>query len=160
MSTVYARGLQNAFQGNYTWLNDTFRVALIDDTTAYSPSPGTELYVDDVLDGGTTATEFSDASYSRQTISTDVNDVGNDSGNTQVFVEADDVVFPNLTGGTVQGVLVYKQEGGDDTTPSDDYLIAYLDGPDYPASTNGEDFVVDFADDGSNSAGNVFTVSY
>lgn len=161
MSTTYNIAHRNAYGGNLTWGNDTIRCALIDDSTTYTPSPESENHVDDVLDGGTTATEFSDSSYSRQTLTISLaGDVTNNQSAQDIEFSADDAVFSNLTGGTVQGALIYKQVGGDDTTPGDDPLVAYVDGADYPASTNGEDFVVDFGDDGSNSNGIVFTVSY
>lgn len=158
MSQLFSRWLATRLTAATTdqWtIGAPFRCALIDDSITYSPDPTTQTHVSDVFDGST-ASEFTDASYSRQ----DIENPGN-TGTSQNPIEffADDVVFPNLSGGTVQGVLIYHQEGGDDTTPADDRLVAYLDGPDYPVSTNGEDFVVDFNDDGSINDGPVFEIN-
>lgn len=143
-------------QESESWnLSRTFRCALIDDSINYTPDPTSEQYVSDVLDGST-ASEFTDASYSRQ----DVSGLFTTTTPTSTLQGlADDIVFPNLSGDTVQGALIYLQVGGDDTTPSDDWLVAYLDGADYPAATNGEDFVVDLNDDGSINDGPVFEIN-
>lgn len=138
-------------QGDIDLENDTLRIALFDDSTAYSLDPDAHSFVNDVLDGGTTAQELGDSSYSRQGVSNVT--VTKDSVDDEVVVDADNVTFPSLDGGEViQGWLIYRQVGGDDTTPGDDEIIAIEDevtnsnGND--VTTNGSDVVIEFDSEG------------
>ena len=70
-----------------------------------------------------------------------------------VACSAEDPLFPLLEGTATSlgGLIVYRQQGGDDTTPGDDYLVAYLR------------FVPEIATDGSSvrielENGRLFTV--
>jgi phage baseplate assembly protein gpV len=132
----------------------TLRVALFDDTIAYSPDRVNHEFVSDVLDGAT-ANELDDASYSRQDVLNAAVTVG--SGDTEVVVDADDVTFSSLSGGeTIQGWLLYAQIGGDDTTPGDDPIVAIgdevLNSAGDPVTTNGSDVTLAFNAEG------IFTV--
>lgn len=150
MSAIYDIHFEELYNGDIDIVSGSpvFRVALLGDTPSYAPAPGTEEYVSDVLDSGTTASEFSDASYGRVTLS----NVGF-AGTGSFAVVADDATFSSLSGGTVQGALVYRQVGGDDSTPSDDPLVGYYDGTDYPANADGTNFTADWDDDGSVNSG-------
>lgn len=139
--------------GSLDLANDTIKVALLKSTTEYSPDPDSHEFVSDVLDGGTTGAEFDDTNYSRQTLANQ--STSQDDTDDEGVFDADDVTFPSLgssTGGqTVEAVLIYKQVGGDDTTPGDDPVIAVFDDSnvsDLPKQVNGEDFTVQFAAEG------------
>jgi len=146
MTDLYNAALVALTEANIDWRNDTIRVALLSDSVAYTPSIDSEQYVADVLDGGTTAQEFTGSGYSRQTL-TGVS-ISQDNTDDEAVVDADDVTFPTVDGDTVQGVLVYQQVGADDSTPGDDRLIGYYDGNDYPKAANGSDFVVEWSTEG------------
>ena len=132
---------------------ETLKVALIKDSTAYSPDKDNHDFVDDVLDGGVTAAEYDDTNYSRQTLSNVSINV--DDTNDRGWFDADNTTFPSLgssTGGqTVQAILVYIQGGADDTTPGDDRIVMIRDDGNssaLPKQTNGEDFVIEWSADG------------
>lgn len=152
MATVPNHAKQQYLEGEIDWLNDTINVALVADSVAYSMDIDNHEFVGDVLDGGTTAEEFDTAGgtgYSRQTVAntTTTQDDTDDEG----VADGDDVTFPGLDGATIQGVLVYKQVGGDDTTPGDDPILYYLDDSDIsdlPKQTNGGDITVQWAAEG------------
>jgi len=138
-------------EGSIDLENDTLRIALFDDSTAYSFDAVNHEFVSDVLDGGTTAQELGDASYSRQGVSNV--QVTVDSTDVETVLDADDVTFPSLDGGEViQGYVLYEQVGGDDTTPGDDPIIAIGDeiknnsGND--VTTNGSDVVLQIDSEG------------
>jgi hypothetical protein len=61
-------------------------------------------------------------------------------------IDADDVVFPSLTVVSVGGLIIYKQVGGDDTTPSGDPLLFYYDFT--PFVANGNSFKFEFSSQG------------
>jgi len=108
-------------EGSIDLTADTVKVALISDDTAYTFDPAAHSFVNDILDGGTTATEFTGSGYSRQTL---------------------------------QGVVIYQQIGGDDTTPGDDRVLAVVDddsagsNSDLPLTTNGSDVTLSFNAEG------------
>jgi len=123
--------------------NDTLKVALFEDSTAYTFDPDNHEFVNDILDGGTTATEFSGSGYSRQGLTTQA--TSQDNTDDEGVFDADDVTFSRPDGATIQGAILYKQVGGDDTTPGDDPVIAVLDDgdtADLPLTTNGSDVTI------------------
>jgi len=142
------RTLAEIFRGSIDLVNDTFRVALFNDSTAYTFDEDAHEFVSDVLDGGTTAAEFGTGTgtgYSRQglTGSTVTEDNTNGTGDW----DADNVTFSGLDGETIQGAIIYKQVGTDDTTPADDPIIQVYDGDqtdvnDFPIATNGSDIQI------------------
>lgn len=128
---------------------DTIKVLLLDNTTAYTFDPDTHEYVNDIADAGTTATEMSGTGYSRKTISgqTTSQDNTDDEG---VF-DGDDVTWSGLDAGTIQTIVIYKQVGGDDTTPGDDPVLAVLDDSsvaDLPLTTNGSNVTINWDAEG------------
>ena len=135
MGTLYNAFLKRVMEADYDLLGGTVNVALINGTTAYAvANDGTEVFVNDVLDGGTTAQEFGGAGYSRKTLAgvTVTADNTDDEG----VMDADDVSWSSLDGETIQGILVYL-EVTDDT---DSLLIGYVDDADIadlPLTTNG-----------------------
>jgi len=143
---------EELMEAQFDFLNDTLKVALVSDNTAYSFSPDTDSFVGDVLDGGTTAQEFQGTGYSRQTLSNVT--VTQDDTDDEGVADADDVTFTGLDGDTIQAVLVYKEVGGDETTPGDDPIIAVFDDDsagslaDLPLTTNGGDVSLAFSSEG------------
>jgi len=148
------RTLAEIFRGDIDLVNDTLRAALINDTTAYTFDPVADKFLNDVLDGGTTAEEFGSSGgtgYARQTVTTQ--SVTEDNTNEEVDFDADNITFPDLNNATIQAAIIYKQVGGDDSTPGDDPIIQVYDGDqsdinDFPIPTNGSDIRIEF-----NSAG-------
>ncbi len=128
---------------------ETIKVGLIDNSSSYSFSPDNDEFVGDLPTGQ----EPSDASYARQTLSglSFSQDDTNDEG---VF-DANDVTFASLsTTNDIQAVFIYRQVGGDDTSPADDELVAVYDDDsagslaDLPIPTNGSDLALSFDSQG------------
>lgn len=127
----------------------TVRVLLYDDSQAYTPDRVNDEFVGDVI--GTSATELSDATYSRQDVLNVAVTV--DGTDTEVVIDADDVTWTGLDGGeTIQGAIIYRQVGGDDNTPADDDILFVLDevtnSSGNPVTTNGSDVTLQFATEG------------
>jgi hypothetical protein len=137
-------------RGDIDLASDTVRIALLKASTEYDADPAAHEFVDDVLDGGTTGEEMTDSNYSRQTLTgTTVNP---DDTDDEAEWQADDVRFADLGGSeTVEAILLYKQVGGDDSTPGDDPIIRIIDDDDVgdlEADTDGRDFEILWSDDG------------
>jgi len=134
------------FTGSLDLANDDLRVALYDDSTAFSFDPDIHDFVGDVLDGGTTAAEPTDASYSRQSLSGQT--VTTNNTNDETVFDADDVTFSSLsTTNQIQGLIVFRQET-DDTDSSIVFVIDDADQSGLPVETNGTDFIVEWSTDG------------
>jgi hypothetical protein len=125
----------------------TFKCLLLDTSTSYSFDRDADDYVSDLPTGA----EPGDASYSRQPV-TGLG-VSEDDANDRAVLDADDVVFPSLsTSNDIQTVVVYRQVGGDDSTPGDDPIVTVFDddsadsNADLPKATNGQDFTVELTD--------------
>jgi len=148
------RTLAELLRGNVALETDTLRVALYNDTVAYTFDPNAHEFISDVLDGGTTAEEFGGdggTGYSREGLANAT--VTEDNTNTQADFDADNVQFADLDGETIQGAIIYKQVGGDDTTPGDDPIIQVYDNDqgdvaDFPIPTNGSTIELQFDADG------------
>lgn len=142
------RTLVQLLSGAIDLSTDTLRVALYNDTTAFTFDPDTHEFVSDVLDGGTTAQEFGGSGgtgYSRKDVTTTT--VTQDNTNDRAVYDSDDFVWSSLDGETIQGAIVYKQVGADDTTPGDDPIIQLYDDSmsdvsDFPLPTNGSEIQV------------------
>jgi hypothetical protein len=151
MATVPNHAKQQYLNGSVDWVNDTIRVALVADSISFSLDIDADEFVNDVLNG-TDAEEFDTAGgtgYSRQTVANTATQ--QDNTDDEGVADGDDVTFGSLDGATIQGVLVYKQVGGDDTTPGDDPILYYLDDTDVsdlPKNTNGGDITVQWAAEG------------
>jgi len=137
-------------RGDIDLVSDTVRIALLKATTEYDADPAAHEFVDDVLDGGTTGEELTDSNYSRQTVTGTT--VTPDDTDDEAEWQADDVRFADLGGSeTVEAILLYKQVGGDDSTPGDDPIIRIIDDADVgdlEADTDGGDFEIIWSDDG------------
>jgi len=119
-----ARELFHANIDQIDWEADVIRMLLLRSTDAYAVDPD-DVYLSAWSGGG--GVEISVASYARQTLTTATRTV--DNTNNLVKYTSDDVAFGTLeTGQTVKGIILYKQVGGDDTTPGDDLMLLYDDG--------------------------------
>jgi hypothetical protein len=143
---------EGLLEGSFDLVNDTVRVALLSDDTAYSFDPDNHSFVSDIIDGGTTAEEFNGSGNSRQTL-TNVT-VTQDDTDDEGVADADDVTFSALNNDTIQAIVIYKQVGGDDSTPGDDPVLAVYDEnsgtslADLPLPTNGGDVTLNFSSEG------------
>ena len=152
MAGVPNRTLRRILEGAINYGTDTLRIALYDNSTAFTFDPDVHEFVADVLDGGTTAQELQgSAGYTgtadRQTLANVT--VTQDNTDDEGVFDADDVIWQGVESTEdVQGFLVYKQVGGDDTTPGDDPLILVVDDgmtdapPSLPLATNGSELTV------------------
>lgn len=141
------RTLAEVLRGNIDFASDTFRVALFDNSTAYTFDPDNHEFVSDVLDGGTTAQEPTDASYSRQQLANQTTTP--DNTNDDAEFDADDVTFSSLsTSNDIQGIIVFKQVT-DDTDSPILFVIDDADDADLPATTNGSDFTIEWSSNGA-----------
>ena len=113
------------------------RVLLERSTSTYTPNRDHD-FLDDFTTGG--GVELSVASYSRKTVANKA--VNTDNTNDRIEWDFDDISFGALESGqTIDALIFYVQTGGDDTTPGNDILIAYIDtvsgSPALPILTNG-----------------------
>lgn len=113
------------------------RVMLERSTSTYSANKDHE-FVDDL----TNFVECSVASYARQTVANKL--IEEDDTNDRSELHFDDVEFGALeTGQIVKGYVIYLQTGGNDSSPADDLLVAYVDtATGLPATLGGGDFTL------------------
>lgn len=145
MTTIYNSAKRRLLSGDIDVDNDVLRVALVSDNIAYTPNADTEEFVADVLDGATAA-EFDGTGYNRQTVANPA--VTQDNTDNEAVFDGDDVTFAGIDGDTIQGALLYKQVGGDDTTPADDPLLAYITSANFPLVANGGDVTIQWNAEG------------
>lgn len=120
---------------NLSSTGDTIRVLLLDDSAAYTFDPDNHDFVDDVLAAGN---EMSGTGYTRLTLANQ-NTSTDDTDDEGVF-DGDDSQWSGLDAGSIQAIVIYRQTGGDDTTPADDRVLNVLDDAtvaDLPLTTNG-----------------------
>lgn len=132
MASILYNFAKGAFlKGTIPW--DTsgtpIRILLIKST--YSPDPD-HVYVSDLTPG---TNEVSGAGYVRKDLSSRTVTVNNTTD--RAIATAANPLWTALDCGTIAAAVVYLQVGGDDATPADDVLIAYLDYNDLV--TNGGD---------------------
>lgn len=122
---VYNKAKQLVASGDldFNAAGTVLRALLVRDTSAYTPDKDHDFL--DSFTGGS-GVEITVASYARQTLANKA--VNLDDANDRAEVDCDDVAFGALESGqAVEAIIVYQQIGGDDTTPADDPLIAYID---------------------------------
>lgn len=124
--------------GTLLWPSSSsiFRAMLINTSYVFNPA---HQHVSDIL-----SFEVSGGTYARVPITgrTGTFDVGLGRG----VIDADDAVFDALTGVTTAGLVVYKQIGGDDSTPGNDPLAFYYDFA--PFVANGTSLKFEFSTQG------------
>lgn len=146
------RTKRELLNGSIDLADDTIKVALFNDTTDYSFDADAHEFVDDILDDGTTAEEFGEdggTGYSRKTLANP--STSQDDTDDEGVFDADDLSWDELDGETIQGIIVYRQVGDDDTSPEDDDVITVIDdsdADDLPLSTNGSQVDLNWAAEG------------
>lgn len=124
MNIVYSKFWELVAKNSLDWESDVIRALLVRSTSAYAPNVDHD-FLDAFTGGG--GVEISVASYARQTLASPA--VNLDDTNDRVELDCDNIAFGALeTGQTVLAVIYYQQVGGDDSTPANDPLIAYVDG--------------------------------
>lgn len=110
-------------------------------TSTYVPNPD-----HDFVSSLTGLVEISVASYARQSVGTPT--VTEDDTNDWAKLDGNDLAFGNLEAGqTVKALIFYIQTGGNDSSPTDDILVARYDtdsGGALPAALGGGAFNVQF----------------
>lgn len=111
MSTLYLKGIEQAFLGNINMESDTIKLKYM--STSYTANAGTHQFLSDV--------SASEASGAPTETLANV-DVRIDTGNVRVEVDADDVTENSITCSTDK-FIIYKDTGVAATSP----LIACVD---------------------------------
>jgi len=146
------RTLAEFFRGSIDLETDTIKLAVFDNSTPYTFDPDTHNFVSDILDGGTTAQELQGSQGYTGTpyraILSGVS-VTADNTNDKGVLDADDVTFQGVVSSAdIQGWIIYKQVGGDDTTPGDDPVIIVVDNDmtdapaNLPLTTDGNNVII------------------
>ena len=135
MTSIYNNFKELLFNGGIDLDTDTIEVALVSDSPAYTPDIDGEAFVDDVLDGGVTASELSGTGYSRKTVTITV---AQDNTNDRATADTTDLTYTGLDAGTIDAILVFKTVTNDSDSP----LIAHLTSTDFPLTTNGGDVTI------------------
>ena len=137
-SDVYANAKLLMATDSLGWTDPavTFRAMLM--TAGYTFNH-VQTHVSDIL-----AFEVSGGTYARTDVTGRTATL--DLPGNRALLDAINPLFPLLTGVTPSGLVVYKQVGGDDSTPNNDPLIVFVDFPTTP--TNGNNFLVELGPDG------------
>lgn len=154
MAGIPNNTLTEYFNGGIDLDTDTVKIALYDDSTAFTFDPDTHAFVGDILDGGTTAQELQGSqgytgTSDRQALANA--SITQDDTNDRAVFDADDVTFQGVVSdAAIQGWIIYQQVGGDDTTPGDDRVLIVVDDDmadapsNLPLETDGNNVVVQF----------------
>jgi hypothetical protein len=131
---VYTIAKYNLALGQLGWVNGTtiIRALLVGDSYVFNPA---HSYVSDIA-----AHEVGGGTYARQSVGGRA--VYLDLAGDRARIDANDVVFPALSGVNPSGMILYKQVGGNDLTPADDFLVCFVDAP--TAVPTGQNYVVEF----------------
>lgn len=140
-NTIYNSFL-DALNDSIDWSTAVIRVALERSTSTYSVDPDHDFVSD--LSG---FVEITVASYARVTVA---GTKTKDDTNNWIKYDLADAAFGSLESGqTVKAIVLYVQTGGNDASPSNDPLIAYIDTADLlPAALAGDDFTVTWNSNG------------
>lgn len=137
MSLIFNKALEALANGSLDMDTDVIRALAATTDSAGTPDPDHD-YLSDLLTA--VLTEVSVSGYSRATLSSAT--VTEDDTDDEAEVDYADLSFGSsvASGETVKGFIIYKQVGGDDSTPADDLLIAWIDKDstgDFSARTGG-----------------------
>ncbi len=134
---THAKFLLAKDQLRWTVGAEAFRVLLVGASYAYNNA---HRFVSDVI-----AHEVSGGTYARVDVTGRVAVV--DYLGDRALLDANNPVFPALSGVTPSGAIVYRRVGPNDATPGDDLLVCYL-GFGGPVTTTGQPFMIEFHADG------------
>lgn len=133
-SDVYANAKLLMATDQFGWVDGAvvFRAMLVGNAYAFNHVHTT---VADVVSHEVSSPSYGRVDLGYRTVSLDI-------ANSRALVDAANPVFPLLSGVSPAGLIVYKQVGPDDSTPSDDPLVCFINFP--VTSTNGDNFMVEF----------------
>lgn len=135
-SFVFTKAKAKFAAGEINWVNDPIMAIAVNAI----PARSTPEFVSDII-----ATEIGPAG-ARATLAGKA--INEDAVDHEAELDANDFTHTAVASGdTAVGTILYKQVGGDDTTPADDPVIAFLDYTDIP--TNGGDIEVTLAAEGA-----------
>ena len=149
-SGAFSTGIKEWLDGTIDYLVDTIKVLLVSTATAYTYNPDDDVVdaggANDVVDAESNVTNYTRGwgGSGRKTLASKTITV-NDANN-RVEVDAADVTWTALGGGTnqtLEAAVVIKEGGANDTTSR---LLAYLDPSN--VTTNGGDITLQFASNG------------
>lgn len=127
----YSKGIELWTKTAAHWETGTYRIMAM--KSAYTFDPDHD-FVDDI-----SANEMTGAA--RKTLAG--NSVTRSTANNNVVYDATDPsTYAALNDGTLSGFAIYRQVGGDDSTPADDELVFFVDVADLV--TNGSDVTLAF----------------
>ena len=133
-SFVFLKAKAAFAKGGIDWLTDVIRAFPVNAI----PNQDTAEFVSDV-----SGTEIGAARVTLGTMA-----VNEDAAGDEVELDAADFTHSAVaSGSTAVGSILYKQVGGDDTTPANDPVICFLDYADTP--TNGGDLIVQLDAEGA-----------
>lgn len=124
MSFIFNKGLAGLADGSIDLDTDTIKALAATTASAGTPDPDHD-FLSDLLSA--VLTEVSATGYSRATLTSGT--VTEDDTDDEAEVDFADLDFGSAVavGEVVKGFILYKQVGGDDLTPADDVLIAWID---------------------------------
>lgn len=140
MSLVYNIAKRQLLDAQLDLDADVLRIMLVDNT--YTANADHDF----VSQTGLEAAELSGTGYARQTLGTI--GVSEDDANDRGEFTAANVTWSGINAGTAEAAIIYKQVGGDDSTPANDVLIAYIDTGGFPVTTNGGDLTIQWNAEG------------
>jgi hypothetical protein len=120
------------------------RLLLHDSTSTYTANPD-HNFVSDVV-GANGGVEMSGTGYTRKDVATRTST--KDTTDDRAELDAADITWTAINAGTAKAAIIYKQTGGDDTTPANDDLICYIDTGGFPIVTNGGDLTIQWSTNG------------
>lgn len=127
----YTKGIELWTGTAAHFLTGTYRIMAVKTGFAYDPDHD---FVNDISANEMTGAARKTIGGASVTLSLANNNV--------VYDATDPTVYAALNDGTLLGFVIYRQVGGDDTTPADDELIWFIDVADLV--TNGSDVTLAF----------------
>lgn len=137
-ANVYTHAKVLLAQDRLRWSvgTEVFRALLVGAGYVYNSA---HRYVSDVL-----SAEVSGGTYARVDVTGRV--VNADYLGDRALLDADNVVFPALSGVLPAGLIIYRRVGTNDATPGDDPLVCHLGFG--LTTTTGQPFMIEFHADG------------
>lgn len=128
-NTLYDNARQAFLEGQINWLTDTIKAILVD-TGAYTPQISTHKYLSDIPTSSRIAGPVTLTAKST----------------TGGAADAADCTFTNVSGASIEAIVLYKDTGVESTSE----LIAYIDtATGLPITPNGGDIIATW-DNGTN----------
>jgi len=120
---LYTNGQYNVQKNDLDWETAVICVLLERSTSTYAPNKDHD-FLDAFTTGG--GVEISVVSYARRTLTSSA--INKNDALDQTELDCSNIAFGSLESGqTVKALILYVQISGDDSTPEDDILLAYID---------------------------------